>query len=161
MSNLDVKGLYEQYAFLIHARCRRILGSGEDAHDAVQVVFAKLLADAATVRDPGRVVPWIYRAAQNHCFNVLRDRKKLAGAADPDEIAAPGDHAGSLGDRQIIRLALEAHNRRVREAVYFTYIEQLSQEEICRITGQSPATIRRNLRRFEKSLPGLRKRLGL
>jgi DNA-directed RNA polymerase specialized sigma24 family protein len=49
----------------------------------------------------------------------------------------------------------------VKDAVYYTYIEELDQREIGKITGQSPATIRRNLKKFNNNLPAIRKRLGI
>ncbi len=161
MIAVDVRKLYEQYGFLIHGRCLGILGSQDDAQDAVQEVFARLIESHHRIRDPEKVVAWIYRAAQNHCFNVLRQRRKFRGAIDADEVVSGEKPDSELSRRQIIRLALECHNRKVREAVYYTHIEGLNQTDIQKICGQSPATIRRNLRTFEKSLPRLRKRLAL
>jgi RNA polymerase sigma-70 factor (ECF subfamily) len=162
MTRVDIQRLYEQYGFLIHGRCVRILRDEDDARDAVHAVFLQLLQVHEKIREPGKVVAWIYRSAQNHCFNVLRSRKKFIDGADPDEFASVEMGADSqLSRAQIIRLALGCHSLKVQQAVYYSYVEELGQEEIRAITGQSPATIRRNLRHFEQSLPGLRKRLGL
>lgn len=161
MIAIEIRKLYEQYGFLIHGRCLRILGSEDDAQDAVHDVFARLIENYDRIREPEKVVAWIYRAAQNHCFNVLRQRKRFRGAIDADEVVSGERIDTDLSRRQIIGLALECHDQRVREAVYYTHVEGLSQVDIQKVCGQSPSTIRRNLRKFEKSLPRLRKRLAL
>jgi RNA polymerase sigma factor (sigma-70 family) len=153
--------LYEQYGFLIHRTCARILASEDDAKDAVQTVFLKLLEQYGLIHDKEKVVPWIFNAAKNHCFNVLRFNKKFAGAHDADETPAADGFEERLSARELVRLVLLNHGKRVRDAVYYTYVEQFDQREIQKLTGQSPATIRRNLKRFKDSLPAIRKRLAL
>ncbi len=49
----------------------------------------------------------------------------------------------------------------MQNAVYYTYIENLNQREIQKITGQAPATIRRNLKKFKESIPYLKKRFEI
>ena len=108
MSQTEIDTLYRTYGFIIYGRCIRILGDREDARDAMQVVFMKLLQAYATIRDKEKVVPWIFRAAQNHCFNILRDRRKLAGDVDVETTPCsntpmPEKPAGTSLSRQVIR----------------------------------------------------------
>jgi RNA polymerase sigma factor (sigma-70 family) len=155
------ENLYKQYGFLIHTTCLRILGSEDDAKDAVQVVFLKLLEHYDSIRDKERVVPWIFNAAKNHCFNVLRFDKKFRGSIESDDTPGNDGFAEKITAREIVRLVFKSHGKNVRDAVYYTYVEGFDQEEIRKLTGQSPATIRRNLKRFKDSLPAIRKRLEL
>jgi RNA polymerase sigma-70 factor (ECF subfamily) len=159
---VSAETLYRQYGFLINRICLKILGSPEDARDALQTVFLKLLEQFETIHDKEKVVPWIFTAAKNHCYNVLRYNKKFSNSQEGDETAAKGDSSDELvSAKEIIRLAFRDHSSKVRDAVYFTYAEEFDQREIRKLTGQSPATIRRNLKRFKESLPSIRKRLGL
>jgi RNA polymerase sigma factor (sigma-70 family) len=159
---VSAETLYRQYGFLINRVCLRILGSQEDARDALQAVFLKLLERYESISDKEKVVPWIFAAAKNHCYNVLRYNKKFFNSQAGDETAAPDDSSETrVAAKEIIRLAFRDHPKKVRDAVYFTYVEAFDQREIQKMTGQSPATIRRNLRRFKESLPSIRKRLGL
>jgi RNA polymerase sigma-70 factor (ECF subfamily) len=159
MDTAEAKRLYETYGFVVFRQCRNILGCDEEARDALQVVFTRLMERWETIRDRERVVPWIYRCAKNHCFNVLRARKRLVAPESMDTFADGEDFVERLGARQIIGLLLACHKPKVRDAVYYTYVEQMTQAEIQAVTGQSPATVRRNLAVFKRSLPGLRKRL--
>ncbi len=158
---MRVKELYEKYGFVIYGRCIRILGSKDDAKDAMHEVFLKLLNNINRFSDKAHIIPWIYTVSRNHCFNILRGRKKFVPLSGFDRLASGQDTENDLTGRMLIQQVLSMHNKRVQEAVYFTYIEKLNQKEIQKITGQSPATIRRNLNRFKKSIPHLKKRLGI
>lgn len=161
MDGVPAKQLYEQYGFLIYRTCLRILHSEDDAKDALQSVFVKLLESYSAMSDPGRVVPWIFTAAKNHCFNMLRYQKKFAQAVEMDELPSSEDCGKLIESRDIIRLIFKNHTKRVRDAVYYTYVEHFNQREIQKLTGQSPATIRRNLSKFKKSLSSLGKKLAI
>jgi len=155
----DARDLYEKYGFLIYGRCRRILGSEQDAWDALHDVFVKLMENYEALREKDRVVAWIFKAATNHCFNILRYRKHFADEAQCDELGSRENLDETIAARDIIAFVLRRHNARVREAVYYTYVEEMDQAAIQKLTGQSPATIRRNLKRFRDSLPAIHKRL--
>jgi RNA polymerase sigma factor (sigma-70 family) len=161
MNAVSAKQLYEQYGYLIYRTCFRILHSEDDAKDALQEVFVKLLEQYGTIRDSGRVVPWIFTAAKNHCFNMLRYKKKFDGSITFDEIQSHENAGEAMEAREIINLVMKSHGKKVRDAVYYTYVEQFDQREIQKLTGQSPATIRRNLGRFKKSLSSIGKKLAL
>jgi len=161
MDPVKAKELYEKFGYLIYSRCIRILRSEDDAKDAMQEVFLKLVENMNRFRDKTHIIPWIYTVSRNHCFNILRGRKKFTHIEDMDRFAGKKDSEKEHAERMLIQQILMLHNKRVREAVYYTYIEKLSQNEIQKITGQSPATVRRNLNRFKKSIPHIKKRLGL
>jgi RNA polymerase sigma-70 factor (ECF subfamily) len=159
--NQLAKRLYEQYGFLIHRTCMRILRSDDDARDAVQGVFLKLLSQYPSIRNTEKVVPWIFNTAKNHCFNLLRYNKKFMGSLEADEASSIDGFDEKISAHELIRLVFRNFGKKVRDAVYYTYVEQFDQREIQKLTGQSPATIRRNLKRFKDSLPSIRKRLEL
>jgi RNA polymerase sigma factor (sigma-70 family) len=162
MDAVPAKQLYEQYGYMIYRTCVRILHSEDDAKDALQSVFVKLLENYGAISDPGKVVPWIFSTARNHCFNLLRYQRRFERSVDADDLPSSGENFGKAFEaRETIRIIFKSQGKRVREAAYYTYVEEFDQREIQKITGQSPATIRRNLSRFKKSLPSLGKKLAL
>jgi RNA polymerase sigma-70 factor (ECF subfamily) len=161
MNEQEIQQLYEKYGFMIHGRCLRILGSSEDARDAMQVVFMQLLQKYDTIRDKTQVVPWIFRTAQNHCFNVLRSRKNIEEAVEADEVGEDDEIEERIQKKQVLKLIMGRISQKIRDAVHYTYIEELDQRSIEKLTGQSPATIRRNLKRFRDLLPAARRELGI
>ncbi len=160
MDNRNARDLYESYGFLVFSRCRSLLGNEDDAKDAMQECLLKLIVHYPRFKDPDHVIPWIYRVVKNHCLNELRRRKKFVNDIIWETIPAAEEQCG-FESRELLRLILSVHNQKVQDAVYYTYIEELSQEEIRSVTGQSPATIRRNLAKFKQSIPSLRKKAGL
>ncbi|MBN1577808.1 MAG: sigma-70 family RNA polymerase sigma factor [Chitinispirillaceae bacterium] len=161
MSQSEIDRLYRTYGFIIYGRCIRLLGSRDEARDAMQVVFMKLLQAYDTIQEKEKVVPWIFRTAQNHCFNLLRDRKKFVREIQPDDCVDSRSDGDRIAKRDLIERIMKRFNNDIRDAVYYTYVEEFDQREIQKLTGQSPATIRRNLKRFRDALPVALKRLGL
>jgi RNA polymerase sigma-70 factor (ECF subfamily) len=157
MEQDQIKTLYENYGFLIFRRCRNILGSDEEAKDAMQEVFLKLINNFDNIKKSGSVVPWIYITAKNHCFNVLRNNKKFQTDVEWERIEDPDNFEQRLNNRQVIHLIFSNRDKKIREAVYYTYVEKLNQSEIHKVTGQSPATVRRNLKKFRDALVKMKK----
>jgi RNA polymerase sigma-70 factor, ECF subfamily len=161
MNRSEIDTLYKTYGFIIYGRCIRILHDKEDARDAMQVVFMKLIQAYGSIHDKQKVVPWIFRTAQNHCFNCIRNRKKYTNEINPDDMRDTSDDQELMVKKDLIARVMHHFTGKVRDAVYYTYIEEFDQREIQKITGQSPATVRRNLKRFRESLPSILKRLGI
>lgn len=161
MNRLEIDKLYKDYGFIIYGRCVRLLHDNEEARDAMQVVFMKLMQAYGSIRDKEKVVPWIFRAARNHCFNLLRNRKKEIEEIAPEELKDLTVDQDLLVKKDLIVRIMRQYNENIQDAVYYTYIEEFDQREIYKITGQSPATIRRNLKRFREGLPNILKRLGV
>jgi RNA polymerase sigma-70 factor (ECF subfamily) len=78
---------------LVH--CYRMLGSFQDAEDAVQDALLRAWRYRESLRDGAPLRPWLYRVATNSCFDAIsRDPRRSALAArttsDAPEGAAPG-----------------------------------------------------------------------
>src|SRR6185295_20215898 len=87
----QVGELYDRYAHVIFLRARGILGSDEEAHDAVQETFAKVIKNWEQFRGESSPLTWMYRISTNLCLNRLRNKKghERKHAAHPEEISGP------------------------------------------------------------------------
>jgi RNA polymerase sigma-70 factor (ECF subfamily) len=159
MDPLKTKELYEKYGFLIYGRCIRILGSKEDAQDAMHDIFLKMVEKYDSFNNREHIVPWIYTVSKNHCLNVLRKNRKVVVFSEETVTGGEKSAETVVGKREVIDYIMKNHNKKVQDAVYYTYIEELDQKEIQKVAGQSPATVRRNLKRFKESIPHIMKRL--
>ena len=70
---------FERHGPGILGFCRHMLGSREEAEDALQQVFAAAYRDLQ--RPGGRAIslkPWLYTIARNRCLSMLRARREYA-----------------------------------------------------------------------------------
>ena len=79
----------------LRVHCYRMLGSSHDSDDLVQEAMLRAWRARATLADPARVRPWLYRIATNACLDELarRPRRVLASALRPPagDPAAPAE----------------------------------------------------------------------
>lgn len=123
-----------------------ILRDGHEAEDAVQDTFVKYLEKApAQLENPAA---WLMRVLVNGCKSRLRraGRRELPLL---DTIPAPEPE-----ERPVLEavLALPPMDRAV---IHLFYYEGYSAQEIARITGQPPGTVRSRLSRARGKLRGL------
>jgi RNA polymerase sigma factor (sigma-70 family) len=86
--------------------CRHMLGSVEEAEDAVQHTFLAAYRDLLRTDKPIRLRPWLYAIARNRCLSVLRARRErpsnepLEPATDhlSHEVERRDDLRAMLGD---------------------------------------------------------------
>jgi RNA polymerase sigma-70 factor (ECF subfamily) len=120
---------------------RRLLGRIEDAEDAAQEVFLRLLRSHSEWRDVG---PWLYRVTVNVCNDFYRRRKLLAELSPHKADTAP-DPESTLRVRQtqyMVRRALGLLTRREQEAVVLRHIKEFSAAETALILNLNAATVR-------------------
>ncbi len=131
----------------------RLTGERAAAEDIVQEAFMRLHAQFSEVREPRR---WLYRTVHNLALNQLRDSEKIVPLDTRASAAAPQastlrPHPSTLDfpdpqplpDEQIIRLegiglvrlSLEALDRRSRELIRLKFNEGLSYKEMSTRTG--------------------------
>ena len=100
--------LYERHRGALLSLCRHMLGSQEDAEEALQHSFAAAWSD---LQRPGRPIPprlrpWLFAIARNRCLSLLRARRPdaeeltdlPATAGLSDEVARRAELRGLLAD---------------------------------------------------------------
>lgn len=146
--------------------CERLLGDAEDARDAVQEVFLKVMVKAGGFRPKALVSTWLYRVAVNHCLNVLRRRRlrrwvSLSPAED-DDAAAPPDPAEERAgpDRELaarrqwarVQRAIAALPPSQRAVLVLARFEELSYKEIAETLGITLGAVESRLFRAMRAL---------
>jgi RNA polymerase sigma-70 factor (ECF subfamily) len=129
--------------------CCGYLGSRDEAEDAVQDVFCKVLA---APRIPDRFRPWLYRIARNHCLNMLRNKaRRKDDRVLPSDSRLDGATTGNLTRlvkrelRSRIAHLLAALPAAYREALQLRYAEGLSRGEIAEVLELPESVVKSRL----------------
>src|ERR671911_388583 len=70
--------LYTRHHRGVLSFCRHMLGSVEEAEDAVQHTFLAAYRYLAGSSKPIQLRPWLYAIARNRCLTILRARRERA-----------------------------------------------------------------------------------
>src|SRR3712207_3580008 len=122
---------YDRHHRGILSFCRHMLGSREEAEDAVQHTFIAAYRDLVSSDKRIQLKPWLYTIARNRCLSVLRARREQV-ALDDVEPATEG-LSSEVQRRQDLRDMLADLARlpeEQREALVLSEIGALSHEEI-------------------------------
>ncbi|OJV83006.1 MAG: RNA polymerase subunit sigma-70 [Cellulomonas sp. 73-92] len=83
------RALVDPHRAELQAHCYRMLGSLQDAEDAVQETLLKAWLALPGFEGRSSVRTWLYRIATNQCLNQLRSAKRRPAGADPAPAAPP------------------------------------------------------------------------
>ena len=138
----------------------------EDALNIYQEMFLDLCRDdfrrLRTFLGGGRLATWLFTVARRQCLDYIRDssRKKrvfpkLAGPEILDlaqPLSVPADPAAAGEATEAVLKALDQLNSRNRLLIVLFHFEDLSYEEISKITGISKNSVSDMLRKARESL---------
>ncbi|MCA9538258.1 MAG: sigma-70 family RNA polymerase sigma factor [Myxococcales bacterium] len=72
----EIARLFGELGPLIFQRALRLLGGREDAEEAAQEVFVRVLRAADDYDDRAKLLNWVYRITTRYCLNQIRDRRR-------------------------------------------------------------------------------------
>lgn len=139
-------GDVESYAVLV-ARYRdrlgryalHMLGSREDAEEALQDAFVRAYRSLARCDDPEKFGAWLFRILLNRCRTSGARGKRRRQTFVADEVALLAASVEHPADRAAWREEIEMGLQRLRpdqrQAFLMKYVEELSYEEMSQITG--------------------------
>jgi RNA polymerase sigma-70 factor, ECF subfamily len=151
---IDVEELYKKYGPMVMRRCRMILKNEEQAKQAMQDVFVKILKNQHKL-DAKYPSSLLYRIATNTCLNTLRD-KKMNVSENSEElinrIPVQEQNEARLTNESILKGIFANEKESTRTIVYLFYVDGLSWEEISQTVGLSISGVRKRVRLFKKKI---------
>lgn len=153
---VDVKSaildVYDRHVDTVYRVCYSMMGNKQDAEDAAQTVFVKLMENDRPFTSIEHEKAWLILTARNHCRDLHRKWwKKKVVELDPSMLELPG--AVTMEGRE-----LEDNLRKLpstlRLLLYLYYYEGYKVAEIAEMLKLNPNTVKSQMR-------GARKRLKL
>ena len=152
----------------VYALCRRMLADPDEASDATQEVFVRVMRSVLGFRGESAFGTWLHRVTVNVCLTSLRRRSRARAAgmvAGGTPFAMPGDEAGlestadSPEDRAVTadlaarsEAALAALPEDARAVVVLRDIEGLSTKEVAELLGVTETVVKVRLHRAHARL---------
>ncbi len=162
--------LVRRYQNKVFNLCYRMVGEYEEARDCAQETFVQAYRALKDFRFEASLSTWLLAIAVNICRNRLKSlehryrQKMLRLDSSPEDTEGSGgieiedpapDALAQLTKKEQDRLLQQAIDELPHEAKIVTVlrdIEGLSYEEIVRITGYNPGTVKSKLARAREQL---------
>jgi RNA polymerase sigma-70 factor (ECF subfamily) len=152
--------LFDAYKNLVYRLAYLMLGSPEEAEDALQEVFLQVYRSLASYQETrAAFTTWLYRVTLNHCLNRRRRwrYRLLPFEAAHSRVQARERSAGDWEDAECVHQALLRLSERLRAVVVLRYYAGLSYAEIAQSLEIPLGTVKS---RLDKGLRTLREELG-
>ena len=148
----DITELFLRHVDTVYRVCYSFLSSKAEAEDATQTVFMKLIDNPRDFEGVEHEKAWLIVCASNLCKDILKSARITRNAPLPDDapdrFADPAAHAESSD----VLDAIEALPPLYKDVVYLHYYEGYKTDEIARMLGSPPSTIRNRLSEARKLL---------
>lgn len=141
----------------------KVCGHRQDAEDTMQEVLLKAMPYLPKFSSPKALVVWLYTVAKNRCLmsrrrskfapqqnlsleELMPDRQELADLTAPDRSTPEQSYLRGEDDERVRQAVLKVPPR-YRLVLVLHDMEELSTEEIARVTGLRAGTVRVRLHR--------------
>lgn len=155
MSEQEIERLFEKYADTVYRVCYTYLCSADDSEDAVQEVFVRLMRSRPTFDSEREERGWLIVTACNYCKSILRWRKRHPVAETDSAYEQVSNDSRHM---ELLELIMSMPEN-CRQVVFMHCHEGYTLEEIARLTGRKPSTIRSHMfyarKRLRKLLGGI------
>ena len=147
--NEGFRCLMKQYGQTLYWHIRRIVVGHDDAEDVLQETCIKVLDGIGSFKGDGPLLTWLYRVATNEALQHLRRQTHLFQSIDSlgetltsklrAEAVLDGNELETMFQQALLTLPTQQ-----RIAFNLRYYDELSYEEIARITGKNIASLKTN-----------------
>ncbi len=149
--------LVNRYQAAVYNMAYRMLGDPTEAEDAAQEVFVRAWNQLHTFQLDRRFSTWLLSIASHYSIDLLRRRKPQAPLDDvalyvqsddpePEEIALKSEQS------DMVRQLLNTLPDKYRSVTVLRYYNDLSYDEIARVTGLTESAVKTQLHRARRML---------
>ena len=150
--------LLERYTMLLLGVCMKYLKDEDDAKDAVQQIFLKVIQELQKYKVE-YFKSWLYMVAKNHCLMKLREKQGKITAEINDRLTAMPEEES---DRQallqtdhtldLMELALKELNPEQQQCVTLFYLQKKSYQNVSDETGYTMLQVKSYIQNGKRNL---------
>lgn len=156
--------LLQRYTLLLFGVSMKYLKNEEEAKDAVQHVFTKVVQEVKRYK-VSYFKSWLYMIAKNHCLMKLRDKGKYNAELNEQRTAAMADESNRTEaiekeeQLNLLEKAMPLLNKEQRDCINLFYLEKLSYSQISEQTGYSQMQVKSHIQNGKRNLKLLMQRM--
>lgn len=148
--------IVRQYQQQLYIYCCRLLGSEQDAEDAVQEIFLKAYKSILSYKPSVSFNAWLYKIAYHHCLNLTRRRRlyeKVGRLFKGQMFAESAEQEFLRGTfSEPLSRALHSLSGEERSILILYVFHDKTYTDIGEITGKSREAIRKKINRVRQKL---------
>lgn len=139
----------------LHQFTQRMMQSmPELVPDLIQETWVAIFRGLPELLEPSKFRAWAFRIARDHIYRAYRKRRLVLQPLDEmsDAELPVVEDLPSAADREELQHGLDALSPEHREALLLRFFEELSYEEIARVTASTVGTVRSRIFYAKQSL---------
>jgi RNA polymerase sigma-70 factor (ECF subfamily) len=146
----ELVGLYQPR---LHYFLARMVGDDHAADDLLQDVWFDVYRGVARLADPGAFPAWLYRIARHRALGELRKKHQPLSSLEGIDLAGEEeDDDFSAEDAERVHAALGLLAPEHREVLLLRFVEGMAYDDIARVTGCPPGTVRSRIHYAKRAL---------
>jgi RNA polymerase sigma factor (sigma-70 family) len=150
--------LLQRYTLLLLGVCMKYLQEEDEAKDAVQQVFLKVIQELHKYK-VDYFKSWLYMVAKNHCLMKLREKQGKAPVSLTEKAELLQDTGTDTQELlqndltlNLMQESLQELNEEQHQCVTLFYLEKKSYQEVTDITGYSLLQVKSYIQNGKRNL---------
>ena len=146
--------LYRKYSGKVYGKCLSILKNDDEARDAVQDIFVKIMLNMANFGEKSQFSTWIYSITYNYCIDNIRRRKKEKTLFSEDIERAPDVASEEISDEVLLEMDVKYLKQVLEELptgdkmiLLMKYHDDMSIREIADVINKTESAVKMKIKR--------------
>ncbi len=148
--------LYDRYTNKVYAKCISMLRDAEQAEDAAQEIFVKILLSLSKFNARSKFSTWLYSITYNFCIDIIRKSKKEIIVSLEDhtkvDVEDNGMYDAEIMETNVFRLkeVLNLMNVEDKSILLMKYQDDMSIKEICDVIDKTESAVKMKILRAKE-----------
>lgn len=148
--------LYDRYTGKVYSKCASMLRDQEQAEDATQEIFVKILLSLSKFSGKSKFSTWLYSITYNFCIDIIRKNKKDITTQIDDfsrlEVSDDTLFDAEIMETNIHRLkeVLGEMNSEDKSILLMKYQDEMSIKDICEVIDKTESAVKMKILRAKE-----------